>query len=127
MWEQLLVVGTRALEPSDLVHTNHVVLVRRNMVHERYHYLKILMRCRYAQLPFYLREDLEFMLMAASVAPRVIAGCIPEKLRGCTELGVALVQESSLNLELLPAPMRADRTVVRAAVTHTGFALRFAA
>ena len=124
-WEQLLVVGTRVLEHNDPVHTNSVVMVRRDMARERYHWLKMLKRK--VQPPYHLREDKEFMLMAARIAPRVIAGCIPEKLRSCTELGIALVQESGLNLELLPAPMRADRTVVRAAVTNTGFALRFAA
>ena len=114
----------RVLEPSDPVLANNVVMVRRDMAYERYHYLKMLKRN--VQPPYHLREDKEFMLMAARIAPRVIAGCIPEKLRGCTELGVALVQESGLNLERLPAPMRADRAVVRAAVMHTGFALRFA-
>ncbi len=125
--EQTLVVGTRVLEPSDPVRANNVVMVRRNMTYERYHWMKMIKRCPSAQLPFYLLEDKEFMLTAASVAPRLVAGRIPEKLRDCAELGVALVQESGLVLEHLPAPMRSDRVVVRAAVRHTGFALRFAA
>ena len=66
------------------------------------------------------------MLMAANVAPRLVADCIPEKIRDCTELGVALVKDSGLVLGRLPEPMRSDRAVVRAAVRHTGFVLRFA-
>ena len=34
-WEQLLVVGTRVLEPTDPVHTNSVVMVRRDLARTR--------------------------------------------------------------------------------------------
>ena len=104
--EQTLVVGTRVLGPSDPVRANNVVMVRRNMTYERYHWMKMIKRCPSAQLPFYLLEDKEFMLTAASFAPHLVAECIPKKFHDCTELGVLLVQNSGLVLERLPESMR---------------------
>ena len=122
--EQLLVVGPRVLEPNDPVRSNHVLMVRRDMAYERYHHLKMMKQNLLP--PYHLREDKDFMLLAAGVAPRIVTRCIPERFRDCTELGVALVKDSGLVLGRLPEPMRSDRAVVRAAVRHTGFALRFA-